>query len=302
MTVCIGAICDNGNTAIVASDRMVTSEYPPIEFEHTKRKIFPLTQYCLGLYAGFALKPVKIIPKIRAYLGKNPDIEEIVQKTKELYQFLRAEEAEELFLKPRTINKETFYTRGSGLFPADLFNMIDHEFVRHNYGLELLIVGVDKTGARIYWIRNPGLAECFDHLGFHATGVGYLHAIQVFVAHSYKLSYNVEEALNIVYAAKKAAEIAPGVGSETDISLIVRDDDQSKVVTVDPEIIAELSRIYDEVRKPPVVEIKEKSARLAELLDSRAEKSTDNKTNTTSDTKKDKNNDGEKPNTGKATD
>ena len=36
MTVCIGAICENGRTGIVASDRMVTGRMPPIEFEHTK--------------------------------------------------------------------------------------------------------------------------------------------------------------------------------------------------------------------------------------------------------------------------
>jgi hypothetical protein len=269
MTVCVGAICEDGNTAVLASDRMVTSSFPPIEFEHTKRKIFPLTEYTVALTSGNALKPIKIIPKIKTSLGKNPDVESIAEKAKELYQFLRAEEAEELLFKPRTISKEVFYTRGAGLFPADLFNMIDHEFVRYDYGLELLLVGTDSLGAHIYSIRNPGIADCFDTLGFHAIGVGYLHAIQVFIAHGYKTSYNIEEAINIVYAAKKAAEVAPGVGKETDISLIT----EGKVIDIDPEIISELSTIYDEARKSPIQEIKEKSDRLKSLISKRMKES-----------------------------
>jgi len=267
MTVCIGAICDDGHTAIIASDRMVTSNYPPIKFEHTRRKIFHLTDYCAALTAGDALKPISIIPKVKAFLGKNPSIESIAEDAKKHYQVLRAEKAEEFFLNPRTITKEVFYTKGAGIFPPDLFNLIDSQFIRFDFGLDLLIVGVDELGAHIYTVRNPGTIDCFNTLGFHAIGVGELHAVQVFIAHRYNKSYTMSEAINIVYAAKKAAEVAPGVGRETDIALIVK----SHILNVEPETIKELSKIYSAVTKTPLDEMREKSVKLDKLMAERVE-------------------------------
>ena len=262
MTVCIGAICNKGEIGVVASDRMVTSSFPPIEFEHTRKKLLAITDYCVTSTAGNALKSINIIPKVITSLGKTPDIETIAQRTKDFYQMLRGDEAEALLLKPRTLNKEVFYTRGASIFPPDLFNIIDHQFNQYDYGLEILLVGVDLGGAHLFSISNPGLLNCFDTLGFHAIGIGYLHAIQVFIAHGYKTSCNLEEAINIVYAAKKADEVAPGVGTETDISFIT----ESKTIDVDPIIIDQIEKIYDEVTKPKIEELKEKSARLLDLL------------------------------------
>ena len=66
----------------------------------------------------------------------------------------------------------------------------------------------------------------------------------------------------------------------------------------DPEIIDELSKIYDEVRKPPVQEIKEKCDRLTELLNLRGKEEEENKPGVVNDTKKkDKENDTKKTGT-----
>lgn len=67
---------------------------------------------------------------------------------------------------------------------------------------------------------------------------------------------------------KKAAEAAPGVGQETDICIITQD----SIINLVPEMIDELSNIYNEVRKSPVEEIKEKSKRLKTLLKKMEEK------------------------------
>ena len=264
MTVCIGAICNNGEAAIVASDRMVTGHYPPIEFEHTKPKIFDLTKSCVVLTAGSALKPIELINRTKQALdeiGKPQTVEQIVETMGSLYQMLRAREAEEVILKPRTMSKELFYQKGVNILPSDLFNVIDNQFTRYDYGIQVLVVGIDAQ-AHIRSILNPGLVNCYDTLGFHAIGVGYLHAIQVFIGHRYDTSFSMEEAMNIVYSAKKAAEVAPGVGNETDISVILPD----RIGHIDPKIIKELSKIYQEVRKSPVEVIKESSSRLASLI------------------------------------
>jgi hypothetical protein len=126
----------------------------------------------------------------------------------------------------------------------------------------MILAGVDSKGAHIYSIRNPGIKDCFDTIGFHAIGIGELHAVQVFIAHRYSTSCNTLEALNIVYAAKKAAEVAPGVGGATDIAIISRDG----IKILEQTIITELNKLYDEVRVPLSQEIASKSARLAILL------------------------------------
>ena len=267
MTVCIAAICEDKRFVVVASDRMLTTSYPPIKFDHTESKIFPVNSNCLALFAGEGLKAPELILKIRASLVTNPSVKGVINTTKELYQSSRIEEAEEFLLRPRNIDKDDFYRRGINIYPPDLFNQIDRQFLGHDYGLELLIAGCDDSGAHIYSVRNPGVSDCFDLLGFTAIGVGYLHAMQVFIAHSYKNSFNTVEALNIVFAAKKAAEVAPGVGHKTDVALI----SENGFEFLDSTTLDELCRIYDETKPSPVEEIKKKSDRLIQLLQKRSQ-------------------------------
>lgn len=273
MTVCVGAICQDNNVAVVASDRMVTTSMPPIEFEHTKQKIFQISPNCISLTAGNALRPVELIPKLKTILTKIPPISQVAEKTKELYQILRSNQAEDIFLRPRTISKEIFYSRGASFLPPDLFRAIDRDFTSFNYGLDILIAGVDNK-AHLYGVSNPGIVNCYDTIGFHAIGIGFLHAIQIFIASSFKTSYNIDEAISIVYAAKRAAEAAPGVGQETDICLVTRE----QIVDLPEDIIKELANIYDEVRKTPSEEIKEKSQKLHALLTKKQLKEDDNET------------------------
>lgn len=261
MTVCIGAICADKKALIVASDRMVTSSMPPIKFEHTKRKIIPISNNCVALFAGNALIPIKIIPMIKEMLSNNSSIGKIAEDAKNLFQMLRSQTAEDLILKTKTISKEIFYTKGASIFPPDLFRQVDYDFTNYDLGIQLMIGGVDNE-AHLFGITHPGTLNCFDDISFHAIGIGSLHAIQVFIAHDYKVSYNIEETLNIVYAAKKSAESAPGVGRETDISII----QTNGTINIEDKIINELQKIYNETRKPIIEEIKEKSAKLKKLL------------------------------------
>ena len=55
MTICIAGISDKSKSVIFASDRMVTANYPPMEFEHNKSKITKVSNKCIMLSAGNAL-------------------------------------------------------------------------------------------------------------------------------------------------------------------------------------------------------------------------------------------------------
>jgi 20S proteasome alpha/beta subunit len=98
---------------------------------------------------------------------------------------------------------------------------IQSQLDSYDYGLEILIGGVDSEVAHIYSIDAPGTSKCFDAIGFHAIGSGLPHAINTFIAKDYNQSFPLREALLIIYEAKKISEKAPGVGENiTDISVI----------------------------------------------------------------------------------
>jgi len=274
MTVCIAAICDGGKSVVVASDRMLTSNFPPIEFEHTRTKIFRLSDHCLSMTSGDALKPIEVIPKIQESINEQknpPNIGVIVDIAKSWYQNLRLAQAEELFLKPRTINAKVFYSEGSKIFPTNVYGFLDSQFTEFNYGLDLLIAGADTSGAHIYAVVNPGISGCYDIVGFHAIGVGQMHAVQSFVAHRYDTATSLAKCLHIVYAAKKASESAPGVGVNTDMCFLV----DGKTQILDEEFIKKLDEIYQKVTDPRHEEI-EKAEQLLEEMTRNAKMSEDN--------------------------
>ena len=64
MTICIGALCENGLTCVVAADREMTAPGLSLEFEHHERKIDRLSDTCVVLSAGDALLATEIIGRM----------------------------------------------------------------------------------------------------------------------------------------------------------------------------------------------------------------------------------------------
>lgn len=224
MTVCIGAICDKGNSIIISSDGMITSRMPPIEFETKNKKISELSNKCLVLTAGDALAHVELFSKVKKECENQcNDTNFFVSKIKESYKFLR-----ERAIRERILNKngfedfDVFFQKQQVLNKEIVFG-IQREISNFNYGLDILLCGVDEK-AHIFTITNPGTSFCYDSLGFVSIGSGYFHAFNTMIARECHPQKSVQEMLLIVYEAKKRAEITPGVGSGvTDLSIITKD-------------------------------------------------------------------------------
>ncbi len=69
MTVCIAAICDGGQSVVVASDTTVTNTAIPIEFEHFGSKISDLSPTCIAMTAGDALAHTELFGMVRGSLA-----------------------------------------------------------------------------------------------------------------------------------------------------------------------------------------------------------------------------------------
>jgi len=224
MTVCIAAICENEKAVVIASDRMVTSHYWSIEFEHpTSNKITPIACVpCVALTAGDALAHTELFGDVQSKLSTMniSDMETVVETIKDSYQKIRKKRIVELYLAPRAFaNFGEFYQAQRHIL-HDLACLIQKQIDEHNYGLEILIAGMSDNCAHIHFICNPGTSQCYDAINFNAIGSGSPHAISTLIARDCHSGLSLAETIMVVFDAKRVAEKAPGVGRAIDMAVI----------------------------------------------------------------------------------
>lgn len=223
MTICMGAICEQGSSLVLATDSMITNEALSVEFEHPTKKMTRLSDSCIALTAGDALAHTELFNMVEGKITKlkAPSVVEIVDNIKECYQHIRKNEIKEKLLRPRGFDGfKDFYSAQKALVP-DIALSIQSQIERYDYGLKILVGGIDKRIAHIYGVFDPGTSKCYDSIGFHAIGSGLPHAINTLIARACNQDISLAEALLIVYEAKKMAEKAPGVGKGiTDICVM----------------------------------------------------------------------------------
>jgi len=105
-----------------------------------------------------------------------------------------------------------------------------------------IISGIDDEGAHLYSGEN-GNMMCDDAVGFAAIGAGHWHAQSQFMFARYVRSASAAKALYLVYAAKKRAETAPGVGQETD--MFVMGPQPGTYDVIRRPIIDDVAKIYN---------------------------------------------------------
>lgn len=82
-----------------------------------------------------------------------------------------------------------------------------------------LIVGMDSSGPHIFVVVDGNLSQA-DDVGFAAIGTGARHAESQLMLAKYAPTKSASAALALVHLAKSRAEVAPGVGSDTDLFVI----------------------------------------------------------------------------------
>lgn len=240
MTICIGAICEKRGKAVFASDRMVTSRQLSIEFEHDEPKFETLTNKCVALVAGETLPPTELFRTARTEIQDSPRIGEIANVVEGNFQKMRMKRVEDRFLKPRGLTMQNFL-QAQRVMNANVVLRLDRQIETTKLNVTILIIGADMDGAHIYQVIDPGHAECFDKLGFHAIGTGLPHAISTFISYRFTPQVTLKRAVYVVYEAKKNAEKAPGVGKATDVGIV----EGQGVRIIKPDEIDLLAKIYD---------------------------------------------------------
>lgn len=258
MTVCICAICDSGKSVVVAADRQVTFG-PPLSLQTelpSDRKIHGLTSTIVALYSGHVPDGEEIISKVKGQIPPSQKIlvNDIAEKVKTAYIDLKRKRQEETILRPWLgTDFQTFQQMLAGAALSTGLQQIMGALMQHSLGLDVLVAGLDDTGAHLHVATNPGVLLPLDTLGYAAIGTGGLHAsIRLTLGKQSKLCKLAETVYN-VYEAKKAAEVAPGVGQETDMDII----SNGKIATLKKSSVERLVKLHKERPGLSETEIKE---------------------------------------------
>jgi hypothetical protein len=227
MTVCI-AVRTQGMILIV-SDRMITSADMEYEPEHTK--ILRLTNSVSMVFSGdasfYAEVVQDVIIEVDRRVAAAPDIwltvREVANIWSRAFTEARMRHAEVTVLAPYGLNRKSFVEK-LGTLDAALTDRLGQDMLKHSVpSVEVIIAGVDlrhgKSSPTI-WQGFDEEVMCADTLAFVAIGNGARHAESQFMLASYGFMMPNGEALLLAYTAKRNAEVAPGVGKETDIIAI----------------------------------------------------------------------------------
>ncbi len=231
MTVCIAAACNDGENIVVAADRMVTAGIPlNLEFEPPLSKIEVLEQGCIALASGSLPFADQIITKIKTQTAAQPfSIDKVCEIAQQSYIALRNKIIDEQKVCA-ALGKDfqCFREKGASLpqylqVQPNVYQGIFIESKNFNLGVELLIAGIDDNGIHIANIVHPGTLICLNKLGYAAVGSGATHALIALHLGGQAKSLKITQTLLSIYGAKYAAEVAPGVGKETDMAVISKD-------------------------------------------------------------------------------
>jgi hypothetical protein len=221
LTVCIVAMCEGG-IVLGASDRMIT--WGDIQFQPPTPKLVVLTSSIAAMTSGDAtlLREISngVQAEVKTAIATTPNEWLTVSEVADMFVRHRNEaklrRAEAALLGPLGLNRYSFLQGQHGL-SADLAQTIAKDLAQFPINNTIfLITGVDLTGPHIYTVFD-GVVSCNDAMAFAAIGSGARHAESHFMLARHGCDRTLSETLLQIHVAKKRAEIAPGVGSETDM-------------------------------------------------------------------------------------
>ena len=222
MTICLALVCEDGKSLVAVADRMVSDTSLSLEFEQRTRKIVQIGPSFATLTAGDALAHTDLLRDTSDSISgmAQPSVREVAAAVEGCFIQHRQALAEKFVLKRVGLDYETFLEKQQNLSDA-LVLALSAEYQSIELGVELLVAGVDSSGAHLYEISDPGTARCFDSIGYAAIGSGLPHAEGFLTEADYSPEISLNRGVWLAYVAKRRSERAPGVGSRfTDILTI----------------------------------------------------------------------------------
>jgi hypothetical protein len=223
MTVCIAAIA--GKSVIGASDRLVTAG--DVQFQPKTPKIKALTNSIVAMTAGDAWLQSEIMSgvmtDVQAAVAADPHqwlaVRSIVDQYCDRWAEVKRHRAEHAILKPLGLTTQQFLEDQAQMDPKSVEELSNGLINFALPGAACLVTGIDATGPHIFAIYD-GVPMQTDSVGFAAIGIGGRHAESQLMVAQYAPDLPAAAAMMLVFLAKSRAEVAPGVGPDTDMFVI----------------------------------------------------------------------------------
>ncbi len=222
MTICIAALADQGKSAILACDKMLTM--PGLSYQIEKE--YYNKKYCLNgdyvMFSGDAIAAYEVIENAKKIIADNEKknispLSDIKETLRQAYQSYRRKLVIQRFLETRGLTLDLYYS-GKINIPPQVVMEIENAFQNININLEMIIVskGCDEL-FHIFQLQHPGEVKCFDPIGYACIGCGTIHSLYFLTGSDYSISKSKEDIKKLVQEAKQKAEKSPGVGTQTDL-------------------------------------------------------------------------------------
>jgi 20S proteasome alpha/beta subunit len=254
VTVCIAAICNwnygtlaqpsLGTAAIVITDRMITAG--DVQYEPPQTKQAHITPKVVIVIAGDYSVHSQALKKTAVHFETKPDAspEDVAIFYGRAIQTIKLKEAEDLYLAPLGLNSDSFLAQQDEMSSHFVAGLTDQMQGHRGAEVDALVVGsMPNNGkAAIYGVDAKGMITCHDDVGFASIGIGSWHAKSKLMQAGYASLLPFTPALSYAFAAKKSAEVAPGVGSNTDVLLVFR----NEIIRLWPHIATKLNDLFVE--------------------------------------------------------
>ncbi len=227
---------------VMAADRTLTLSLEPMEFGHEHAS--KLYEIGPGFVVGAAGSPI-YIPELFRHIKKNtPNSPDYVDDLSEALTAVRKLKIEQTLLRKYGWTYEIYeqyYSEGK-LLEAHARRLLEEMDALH-VCIHLVTGCVTPDGkASIHMVDDPGAVDCYDAVGFTATGSGEPYAIQNLIRANYTSDTVLVDAIYQVFEAKKNAEQAIGVGRKTDIRVVLN---SKKNIQLTDDQVQGLGKIYE---------------------------------------------------------
>jgi hypothetical protein len=254
---------------VVAADRMFTIGAPlNVEFEPPISKIESMNAACLAMGSGNSLAVAEILRRTKDRFTNSPaqSIGAIAGAVLEEYQKFRNDSLDQQLIGPALGPDFVLHRSRGGTLPqylqsqGQIYAQLFMQSQQFNLNVEIIVTGIDSSGSHNYVISHPGQMVPFDKIGYAITGSGATHASIKLALELQNAKMSLADTLYSVYAAKLASEVAPGVGKETEMSVISATD----TWRVPQELTAAIASTIDAAKlaKPTTASIGEVYAKL----------------------------------------
>jgi len=215
-----------------------------IEYEPPQHKVYRMTDKAVILIAGDTSDQWIIGQSVaRQIKGEGiTDIAEMANLYAKEFASHRRKEAEARLLAPLGLTFSSLIDRQDEM-ALSVVEDLNYKLQHHRLDAAAILAGIDQYGAHIYSVHDPGIETCHDREGFAAIGIGASHALSHFMFSKYMPMWSMPHALLLTYAAKKRSEVAPGVGSDTDMFFV---ETPTPTNLIRSDYIGTISTIYEE--------------------------------------------------------